>query len=58
MKIMKLSILLVTSLVFVLSSMFHIWAQAPTRAKIVFTTTHHGNAEIYIMNADGTGKSD
>ena len=29
-------------------------AQIPTRAKIVFTTTHHGNAEIYIMNADGS----
>ena len=29
-------------------------AQAPTRAKIVFTSTHDGNAEIYMMNADGS----
>ena len=35
-------------------SVCSISAQAPTRAKIVFTTTHHGNAEIYIMNTDGS----
>ena len=35
-------------------SVCSISAQAPTRAKIVFTTTHHGNAEIYIMNPDGS----
>ncbi|MDE0682680.1 MAG: hypothetical protein OXI63_07190 [Candidatus Poribacteria bacterium] len=32
-------------------------AQAPTRAKIVFASTrngNHGNAEIYVMNADGS----
>ena len=29
-------------------------AQAPTRAKIVFTATRDGNAEIYMMNTDGS----
>ena len=29
-------------------------AQAPTRAKIVFTATRDGNAEIYVMNTDGS----
>lgn len=29
-------------------------AEAPTRAKIVFTSARDGNAEIYIMNADGS----
>ena len=29
-------------------------AQAPTRAKIVFTDTSDGNAEIYVMNTDGS----
>ena len=57
MKTMKLSILLTTSLLFVLSSIFHVWAQAPKRAKIVFASTrngNHGNAEIYVMNTDGS----
>ena len=51
---MKLSILLITSLVFVLSSIFHVSAEAPTRPKIVFTATRDGNAEIYVMNTDGS----
>ncbi len=51
---MKLSILLISSLVFMLSSIFHVWAQAPKRAKIVFTSTRNSNAEIYVMNADGS----
>ena len=29
-------------------------AQAPTRPKIVFTATRDGNAEIYVMNTDGS----
>ena len=29
-------------------------AQAPTRAKIVFTATHDRNADIYVMNTDGS----
>ena len=33
-----------------------IFAQAPTRAKIVFTSTRDGNGEIYMMNADGSGE--
>ena len=30
-------------------------AQAPARPKIVFTSTLDGNAEIYVMNTDGSG---
>ena len=30
------------------------WAQAPSTAKIAFTSTRDGNAEIYIMNPDGS----
>lgn len=29
-------------------------AQVPTRAKIVFTATHDRNADIYVMNTDGS----
>jgi Tol biopolymer transport system component len=38
-------------------SVFPVSAQAPTRAKIVFASTrngNHGNAEIYVMNTDGS----
>ena len=38
-------------------SVCHVSAQAPTRAKIVFASTrngNHGNAEIYVMNTDGS----
>ena len=38
-------------------SVFPVSAQVPTRAKIVFASTrngNHGNAEIYVMNADGS----
>ena len=31
-------------------------AQAPARPKIVFTSTVDGNAEIYMMNTDGSGR--
>ena len=33
-----------------------IFAQASTRAKIVFASTRDGNGEIYMMNADGSGE--
>ena len=38
-------------------SLCQVSAQAPTRAKIVFASTrngNHGNAEIYVMNTDGS----
>lgn len=54
MKIMRLSLLFSTSLVLVFSNLFNISAEAPRRAKIVFTSTRNGNAEIYVMNADGS----
>ena len=54
MKIMRLSLLFSTSFVLVLSNLFSISAEAPKRAKIVFTDTRDGNAEIYVMNADGS----
>ncbi len=47
-------ILLTTSLILVFSNLFSVWAEAPKRAKIVYTSNRHGNAEIYIMNADGS----
>lgn len=57
MKTMRLYLLFSTSLVLVLSNLFNIGAEAPRRAKIVFASTrngNHGNAEIYMMNTDGS----
>ena len=54
MKIMRFFVLFSTSLVLTFSNLFNIGAEAPRRAKIVFTSTRNGNAEIYIMNADGS----
>ena len=54
MKIMRLSVLLSTGLVLIFSNLLNIWAEAPTRPKIVFTATRDGNAEIYVMNTDGS----
>ena len=34
-----------------------VWAKAPTTEKIAFTSDRDGNAEIYIMNPDGTGQT-
>lgn len=54
MKIMRFPVLLSTGLVLILSNLLSIWGEAPTRAKIVFTSIRDGNTEIYIMNADGS----
>ena len=35
-------------------SVYPVSAEAPRRAKIVFTATRDGNAEIYVMNTDGS----
>lgn len=51
------------SLVFAISILFVLtvgvsllFAQAPTTPKILFTSTHEGNYEIYSMNPDGSEK--
>ncbi len=54
MKTIRFFFLLGISLVLVFSNLFNMWAEAPKRAKIVFTTTRDGNAEIYTMNTDGS----
>ena len=54
MKTMRLYLLFSTSLVLVFSNLFNISAEAPRRAKIVFTSARNTNAEIYIMNVDGS----
>lgn len=35
-------------------SVFGIFAETPKTAKIAFTSTRDGNAEIYLMNPDGS----
>ena len=54
MKIMRFCLLFNICLVLVFSNLFNIWAEAPKRAKIVFTSARNSNAEIYMMNADGS----
>ena len=43
-----------TSALLVFSSSFVVWAQAPETEKIAFVSKRDGNAEIYIMNPDGS----
>lgn len=42
------------SALFLFSGVSAVWAKAPTTAKIAFTSYRDGNAEIYIMNPDGS----
>ena len=42
------------SALLVFSSSFVVWAKAPERAKVVFMSKRDGNAEIYVMNPDGS----
>ena len=42
------------STLFVFSSSIAVWAKAPETEKIVFVSKRDGNAEIYIMNPDGS----
>lgn len=44
----------VISVLLVFSSSASVWAKAPATAKIVFMSKRDGNAEIYIMNPDGS----
>ena len=44
----------VISALLVLSGNPAVWAKPPTTAKIVFMSKRDGNAEIYIMNPDGS----
>lgn len=51
----KFTILIyVISTLLVWSASTSVWAKAPTTAKIVFMSKRDGNAEIYIMNPDGS----
>ena len=54
MKHIRFFFLLCTSLTLAFPNLLSVWAEAPTRAKIVFTSTRDGNGEIYMMNADGS----
>lgn len=56
MKNIRLLFLLSITVILVFSNFFSVQAEAPTRAKIVFTSTRDGNGEIYMMNADGSGE--
>ena len=54
MKRLHLCLLCWTAFTLLCLSICPVSAQAPTRPKIVFTTTRDGNAEIYVMNTDGS----
>ena len=54
MKNMRLTFFFSLSLILVFSNLFSVRAEPPMRAKIVFTATRDGNAEIYMMNTDGS----
>lgn len=54
MKNIRPLLLLRTSLILVFSNLFSVQAEPPMRAKIVFTSTRDGNAEIYMINTDGS----
>lgn len=41
------------SFIALFTSVCHLWANAPTRPKIVFNSTRDGNTEIYVMDTDG-----
>ena len=43
-----------TTLTLLCLSICSVSAEAPTQAKIVFTSTRDGNADIYVMNTDGS----
>ena len=56
MKNVRLFFFLSMSLMLVSSNLFSVGADAPKRAKIVYTSNRDGNGEIYMMNADGSGE--
>ena len=51
-----LFILSVFTIAVLYASVCSVFAAAPATAKIVFTSNRDGNAEIYIMNPDGSGQ--
>ena len=57
MKNKGLFILRVFTIAVLYASVCSVFAAAPTTPKIVFTSNRDGNAEIYIMNPDGSGQS-
>ena len=54
MKDIRLFVFLCLGLGLVLSPALQISAQAPTTAKIAFSSNRDGNWEIYLMNSDGS----
>ena len=54
MKDVRLFVFLCLGFGLVLSPAPQIWAQAPTTAKIAFSSNRDGNWEIYLMNPDGS----
>ncbi len=56
MKITRFFVFFTLSLILTFTGVDSIFASAPKTEKIVFTSDRDGNAEIYIMNPDGTGQ--
>lgn len=56
MKDKSLFILSVFTIIVLYVNMCSVFAAAPATQKIVFTSNRDGNAEIYIMNPDGSGQ--
>ena len=57
MKITRFFLFYSLSLILISASIYPVFASAPKTEKIAFTSDRDGNAEIYIMNSDGTGQT-
>ena len=57
MKITRFFLFYPLSLILISASIYPVFASAPKTEKIAFTSDRDGNAEIYIMNSDGTGQT-
>ena len=54
MRMMRLLVLFLFTLLILHVDVFPVFAKAPTTAKIVFTSARDGNREVYIMNPNGS----
>ena len=54
MRMIKLAVFAIVSLLVLNVSIFPLFAKAPTTPKILFTSARDGNRDVYIMNPDGT----
>ena len=54
MKILRLLVFLITTLLALNVSVSPLFAEAPTTPKIVFNSSRNGNYDVYIMNPDGS----